>query len=228
MQFELRQHTSLLRAGLAPITAILATLVLCSGLILWAGVPVLDAYVLLFKGSFGSAFALKETLTRSIPLILTGLAVAVAFRSKFYNIGAEGQLYVGALAAVYFGTGLINLPALLMVPLLVLLGGLAGGALLLVPVLLKTRLKVDEVVTTLLLNFVVLLMVSYLIEGPWRDPQALGWPQTASIARGRLHAGLIVALLASVAIWAVMRFTVFRVRNQGGWTQFPGCRVFRH
>ena len=171
-----------------------------------------------FKGAFGSSFALKETFTRSIPLILTGLAVAVAFRSKFYNIGAEGQLYAGALASVYFGTGLIDLPSFLMVPFLLLVGALAGGALLLVPVLLKTKLKVDEVVTTLLLNFVVLLMVSYLIEGPWRDPMAMGWPQTASIidngvlpallAKGRLHAGLIVALLAAVMVWAIMRFTV--------------------
>jgi len=218
MQLELRHHTSLLSAGLAPVSAILATLILCSALIAWTGVSVLEAYALLFKGAFGSAFALKETLTRSVPLIFTGLAVAVAFRSKFYNIGAEGQLYAGALAAAYFGTGLINLPAFLMVPFLLLVGALAGGALLLVSVLLKTRLKVDEVVTTLLLNFVVLLMVSYLIEGPWRDPQALGWPQTASIvdagvlptllAKGRLHAGLIVALLAAVLVWAVMRFTV--------------------
>jgi ABC-type uncharacterized transport system permease subunit len=218
MQIELREHTSLMRVAMAPVSAVFAALVLCSALILWAGVPVLEAYALLFKGSFGSAFALKETFTRSIPLIFTGLAVAVAFRSKFYNIGAEGQLYAGALAAAYFGTGLVSLPPYLMVPFLLLVGALAGGLLLLVPVLLKTRLKVDEVVTTLLLNFVVLLIVSYLIEGPWRDPMAMGWPQTASIidegvlptlmTKGRLHAGLIVAIIASVLIWAMMRFTV--------------------
>ena len=218
MQIELRDHTSLLRVGMAPVSAVFAALVLCSVLIIWAGVPVLEAYALLFKGAFGSAFALKETFTRSIPLIFTGLAVAVAFRSKFYNIGAEGQLYAGALATAYFGTGLVSLPTYLMVPFLLLVGALAGGLLLLVPVLLKTRLKVDEVVTTLLLNFVVLLVVSYLIEGPWRDPMAMGWPQTASIidegvlptlmTKGRLHAGLIVAIIASVLIWAMMRFTV--------------------
>ncbi|MCP4765016.1 MAG: ABC transporter permease [Gammaproteobacteria bacterium] len=218
MQIELREHTSLLRVGMAPVSAVFAALVLCSVLIIWAGVPVLEAYALLFKGAFGSAFALKETFTRSIPLIFTGLAVAVAFRSKFYNIGAEGQLYAGALATAYFGTGLVSLPTYLMVPFLLLVGALAGGLLLLVPVLLKTRLKVDEVVTTLLLNFVVLLVVSYLIEGPWRDPMAMGWPQTASIidegvlptlmTKGRLHAGLIVAIIASVLIWAMMRFTV--------------------
>ena len=211
MQIELRQHTSLLRVAMAPISAIFAALLLCSVLIMWAGVPVLEAYFLLFKGAFGSSFALKETFTRSIPLIFTGLAVAVAFRSKFYNIGAEGQLYAGALAAVYFGTGMVTLPAFLMIPFLLLVGALAGGLLLLVPVLLKTRLKVDEVVTTLLLNFIVLLVVSYLIEGPWRDPMAMGWPQTASIidegvlptlmSKGRLHAGLIIAVLAALLIW---------------------------
>jgi simple sugar transport system permease protein len=218
MQIELRQHTSLLRVAMAPVSAVFAALLLCSVLIMWAGVPVLEAYFLLFKGAFGSSFALKETFTRSIPLIFTGLAVAVAFRSKFYNIGAEGQLYAGALAAVYFGTGMVSLPVYLMIPFLLLVGALAGGLLLLVPVLLKTRLKVDEVVTTLLLNFIVLLVVSYLIEGPWRDPMAMGWPQSASIIdegvlptlmnKGRLHAGLIVAILAAVLIWAVMRFTV--------------------
>ena len=218
MQIEIRHETSLLRDGMAPVSAIFCALLICSVLIMWAGVPVLEAYGLLFKGAFGSAFALKETFTRSIPLILTGLAVAVAFRSKFYNIGAEGQLYAGALASVYFGTGLVTLPTYLMIPFLLIVGALAGGLLLLVPVLLKTRLKVDEVVTTLLLNFVVLLVVSYLIEGPWRDPMAMGWPQSASIidegvlptlmAKGRLHAGLIVAFLAAVLIWFIMRFTV--------------------
>lgn len=242
MQIELRQHTSLLRVGMAPVTAIFAALVLCSVLIIWAGVPVLEAYALLFKGAFGSAFALKETITRSIPLIFTGLAVAVAFRSKFYNIGAEGQLYAGALATVYFGTGLVSLPVYLMIPFLLLVGALAGGLLLLVPVLLKTRLKVDEVVTTLLLNFIVLLVVSYLIEGPWRDPMAMGWPQTASIVdegvlptlmtKGRLHAGLIVAILASVLIWAVMRFTVlgYEIKAVGfnaKGAEFSGVKVNR-
>ncbi len=242
MQIELRQHTSLLRIGMAPISAIFAALILCSALIIWAGVPVLEAYALLFKGAFGSAFALKETFTRSIPLIFTGLAVAVAFRSKFYNIGAEGQLYAGALASVYFGTGLVSLPGYLMVPFLLLVGALAGGLLLLVPVLLKTRLKVDEVVTTLLLNFVVLLMVSYLIEGPLRDPMAMGWPQTASIvdegvlptlmSKGRLHAGLIVAILASVLIWAVMRFTVlgYEIKAVGfnaKGAEFSGVKINR-
>ena len=227
MLIEPRAEISLWRAGLAPVAAVAASLLIGSGLILWTGEPVLNAYGLLFQGALGSTFALKETLTRSIPLIFTGLAAAVAFRAKFYNIGAEGQLYCGALAVTFFGTGLIGLPPVLMVPFLMLVGALAGGAILIVPVLLKTHLKVDEVVTTLLLNFVILLFVSYLIEGPWKDPMALGWPQAAPIVdegifpklleRGRLHAGLIFAVIAAVAVWALMRFTVwgYQIRAVG-------------
>jgi len=227
MRIEPREAVSWFGAGLAPIAAVLTALVLCSALILWTGTSVFQAYGLLLKGAFGSAFALNETLTRSIPLIFTGLAVAVAFRAKFYNIGGEGQLYAGALAATYFGTGMITLPPFLMIPLLLIAGALAGGALLIVPVLLKTRLNVDEVVTTLLLNFVVILLVGYLIEGPWKDPMALGWPQAASIidegilppllAKGRLHAGILIAVLAALAVWVMMRMTAlgFEIRAVG-------------
>ena len=242
MRIEPRETVSWLGAAFAPIAAIALALMLCAILILWTGVSVLEAYALLFKGAFGSAFALNETFTRSIPLIFTGLAVAIAFKAKFYNIGGEGQLYAGALAATFFGTGLITLPPVLMIPLLMIVGALAGGALLILPVLLKTRLNVDEVVTTLLLNFVVILLVSYLIEGPWRDPMAMGWPQPASIidegvlppllAKGRLHFGFIIAMLAALVIWAMMRFTVlgYEIRAVGynaGAAEFAGISVNR-
>lgn len=219
MQIEPRSHVSPIRVAIAPFTAIIATMVICSALIAWAGAPVISSWLLMFKGAIGSRFALTETLTRSIPLIFTGLAVAIAFRSKFYNIGAEGQLYCGALAATYFGTGLISLPVVLMVPFLMLVGAIAGGAILLIPVLLKTHLKVDEVVTTLLLNFIILLFVNYLIYGPWKDPMAMGWPQAAPIidegvipamlSKGRLHYGFVFAIIAAFLVWAVMRFTVW-------------------
>ena len=123
------------------------------------------------------------------------------------------------MAATWLGTGLIVLPAILMVPLLMVAGAVAGGLILLIPVLLKTHMKVDEVVTTLLLNFVILLMVSYLIEGPWKDPMALGWPQAAAIidegvippmlAKGRLHYGFVFALIAALLVWILIRFTVW-------------------
>ncbi len=194
-------------------------MVLTAGLILWTGESITEAYLSLFRGAFGSRFALAETLTRATPLILTGLAAAVAFRARFWNIGAEGQLYCGALAATYFGTGLVTLHPILMIPFLFMVGALAGGVALLLPVYLKIKLKVDEVVTTLLLNFVILLLVNYLLEGPWRDPMSMGWPQAAPIidegvlprilAKSRLHMGLIVGICSAVLVWITMRFTVW-------------------
>lgn len=219
MQLEPREHISTLRIITAPILAILAAFTICSGLIMWTGESVLEAYGYLFKGGFGSRFAISETLNRATPLILTGLAAAVAFRAKFWNIGAEGQLYFGALAATVLGAGAITMPSYLMIPFLFMAGAIAGGLALLGPVFLKTTMKVDEVVTTLLLNFVILLFVNYLLEGPLKDPMSLGWPQAAAIIdegvlpallpRTRLHIGFLVAISAAVMIWGLMRYTIW-------------------
>ena len=217
MQLEPRQHTPLWMTVSAPIIAVAIVLILSGGLIMWAGAPLFESYVALFVGAFGSKFAIAETLVRATPLILTGLAAAVAFRAKLWNIGGEGQLYAGALAVTYFGTGLVELPPYLMIPFLFIVGATAGGLLLLFPALLKTRLKVDEVVTTLLLNFVILLFANYLLFGPWKDPMAMGWPQGAPVleegilpnllAKTRLHAGLIISVVMAVVIWLVMSKT---------------------
>lgn len=219
MTLEPREHAPLWLVVAAPIAAVAASLVLCSVLILWTGQPVLKAYGLLLGGAFGSTFGIAETLTRATPLILTGLAAAMAFRAKFWNIGGEGQFYCGALAATWLGTGMVTLPPMLMIPLLFTGGALAGGLALLIPVFLKLRLKVDEVVTTLLLNFVILLFVNYLLEGPWKDPMSMGWPQAAPIvdegvlpillAKTRLHLGLLVGLAAAVLAWAAMRWSIW-------------------
>ncbi len=227
MYLEPRTKISLPLAVCAPLAAVVAAMALCSVLILWADSSVVDAYLLLFKGALGSRFAISETLTRATPLILTGLAAAVAFRAKLWNIGAEGQFYAGACAATLLGTGALDWPPYLLIPTLLLTGALAGGLLLLVPTLLKTHLKVDEVVTTLLLNFIVLLFVNYLLFGPWKDPMAMGWPQAAPIvdngllapllAKTRLHAGLLISLLAAVGTWALMRFSIcgYEIRAVG-------------
>jgi simple sugar transport system permease protein len=219
MRLEARASAPLVLTLLAPPAAIAAALLLCSLLIIWAGKPVGVAYTTLFTSAAGSLFALTETFTRATPLILTGLAAAVAFRAKLWNIGGEGQLYAGALAATVLGSGLIELPSFAMIPLLVIAGALAGAALMIGPAVLKLRFGVDEVVTTLLLNFIVLLFVSLLLEGPLKDPMSMGWPQAAPIIqegelpklveRQRLHAGLLIALAASVIVWIVQTRTVW-------------------
>jgi simple sugar transport system permease protein len=213
MRLEQRTHTPYAIAIAAPVCAVAFTLLICAALIVWAGAPVGRAYLLLFEGAFGSRFAIGETLTRATPLILTGLAAAVAFRAHFYNIGAEGQLYVGALAAVAIGGGAISAPPVLVFPLMIAGGMAAGALLLLIPALAKSRLGVDEVVTTLLLNFVALLFVSMMLDGPMKDPTAMGWPQSVPIVSelelgkllegSRVHSGLLFAVVLAAALWVV-------------------------
>ena len=205
---------------MAPVGAVTVALVLCAGLIGMAGVNPLKAYAEMINGAFGSRLAITETLTRAIPLILTGLAAAVAFRSRIWNIGAEGQFYLGALFTAWAGHGLVGgLPAILAIPILMIGGMIAGALLLAGPVLLRLRLGVDEVVTTLLLNFIVILFVGMMVEGPLKDPLGFGWPQSVPVdrafmlpdlvARSRLHIGLLVALSAAGLIWLVLSRTVF-------------------
>ncbi len=215
----------------APFAAVVFTLLVTSLLVAWAGAPVGRAYALLIEGGFGSGFAWGETLTRATPLILTGLSAAVAFKARLFNIGAEGQLYLGALAAVavgglHGGSGFALAPWLLF-PLMMLAAAMAGALLLLVPALLKNRLGVDEVVTTLLLNFIVLLFVSLVLDGPMKDPTAMGWPQSVAlqdamqlgklVERSRVHSGLLWALVLAALLWALLKFTTtgFEIRAVG-------------
>ncbi len=231
MRLEKRTHNSNTALALAPLGAVVFTLAISALLVLWAGAPVGQTYGLLFQGGFGSVFAMSETLTRAIPLMLTGLAAAVAFKARLFNIGAEGQLYVGALAAVavgglHGGTGFDLPPAILFV-LMMLAAALAGATLLLGPALLKAKLGVDEVVTTLLLNFIVLLFVSLMLDGPMKDPTAMGWPQSVAllgdlelsklIAQTRVHTGLLWGLTLALGVWALMKYTVlgFDIRAVG-------------
>ncbi|MBM3612722.1 MAG: ABC transporter permease, partial [Alphaproteobacteria bacterium] len=159
MRLEPIAAPSLLRLAGLPAAALAATVAVGSLLALIAGADPLATFGLVVKGAVGSRFALLETLNRATPLILTGLAVAVAFRARLWNIGAEAQLYLGAVATVAIGTAGLGLPAAVVLPMMAGGAVIAGALALLVPALLKTRMGVDEVVTTLLLNFIAILFV---------------------------------------------------------------------
>lgn len=228
---ERRSEPSRLTQIVAPLVAVAATLAICALLVAWAGAPVGRTYALLFEGAFGSRFALSETITRATPLMLTGLACAVAFRARFYNIGAEGQLYLGALAAIavggmHGGVG-FDMPTPVLFALMMAAAACAGALLLLIPALLKTRLGVDEVVTTLLGNFIILLFISMMLDGPMKDPMAMGWPQSVAlnpdlefgklIERTRAHTGFLWAIGLAICLWLVNRYSVwgFQMRSVG-------------
>lgn len=217
-----REQTRPWVQALIPVLAALGALVLAAIPLAAAGAPILQAYGTMFTGVFGSVFTITETLTRATPLIFTGLAAAVAFRAKLWNIGAEGQLYLGALAAVWVGTGMIDGPPALMIPLVLIVGAIAGGLGMLGPAILKTRFGADEVVTSLLLNFIILIFVQMMLEGPFKDPMGLGWPQSEPMVdsamlprlvdRMRLHAGFLLALGTAVIAWIIMAFTVWGLK----------------
>ena len=225
MRLERRAHRPLFLVLVSPLIAVAAALAIAGILIAMAGAPVFEAYWRIVTGAFGTRLAATETLTRATPLILTGLAAAVAFRARLWNIGAEGQFYVGAIAVAALGSGtLAALPGPVLIPILFAAGALAGMLLMLLPLWLRLRFSVDEVVTSLLLNFVAVLFVSLLVEGVLKDPLAFGWPQSLPVSehallpklimRSRLHIGLAVAVAAAIIVHLLQSRTVFGLRTR--------------
>lgn len=205
------------RARLAlPFVAVAVSFALSAILILLARVNPFTAFYWIFQGALGSRTGLVETAVKATPLLLTGLAAAVAFKARFYNLGGEGQLYVGALCAAVLGL-CPGLPRPLAAPLIAAAGCLAAAAWALCAGLLKTRLRVDEVVVTLLSNYIVICVVSALLDGPLKDPRTM-WPNSPPVldsaryplllAGTRLHAGALVAFAAAAAVWWMMKRSV--------------------
>jgi simple sugar transport system permease protein len=162
-----------------------------------------------------------EVLVKATPILLTGAAVTWAFTGGYFNIGAEGQLYAGAVAATAVGLQMDGQSPLVALPLMVAGGFAAGMIWALTPALMKVFLNIDEVVTTLLLNSVALFVVSALLNGPWRDPISQ-WPQSPEIAdaaifpklvaRSRLHLGFLLSLGTLLTLWYVFRQTALGMR----------------
>jgi simple sugar transport system permease protein len=206
-----------------PIAAILVTLILSSIPILMAGGNLWKSYFYLFYGALGTRFNLLETFVKASPLLLTGLAVAFAFRAKFWNIGAEGQLLAGALAATVLGVSLGNIPRVLVLPIVITAGFFAGGLWAVVPAILKTKLKVDDVVSTLLLNYVMIHIMGALLFGPLQQAGS-SWPRSAAIieaatypilmARSRFHMGILIAFFAVIVIWFINQKTIFGYQSK--------------
>ena len=191
--------------------ALLATLAVAAALLALGGYSPGDAFAALFRGAFGSWDRFVSfTLVRATPLLLTGLAVAFAFRARVWNIGAEGQLHAGALAGVAVAVAMPGVPGLLLIPATLLAAAVAGALWASVPAAMKTRMGVGEVITTLLMNFVALFMAQFLVQGPLQEPRGV-FNQTDEIPVAarlpellpgtRLHLGFLVGVLIAVALW---------------------------
>ena len=191
-----------------------------------AGYDASAALAALWQGAFGSWYALTSaTLVRAVPLIIIGLGIALAFRGGALNIGADGQFYAGAIAATWVGLHVAARPAPIAIVAVLAAATLAGMAWIAVPVLLKFRFGVLEVISTLLLNFVAEALVSLMVQGPLQERQHI-YPQSDSIAEAarlpvlpgtRLHAGFALALVTAVVVWHLFARTYwgFKLRAVG-------------
>lgn len=212
------QRTGLIAEGprRAWLWALLLVFALSSALMLWARVNPLQGYYYLLLDPLTSRIGLLEVLVKATPLLFCAVSVALAFSVGYANIGVEGQLYAGAISAAWLGVLLRDLPPLLLVPLMAAAGCLAGMLWALLPALLKLKLAVNEVITTLLLNSLMGFIVSALLHGSWRNPRT-GWPQSPEIApaarwptllpRSRLHLGFVLMLSSVVGLWFLLSRT---------------------
>ena len=202
----------------ALVTVLSMVLALAFGWVfLWLyGIDPGQTYMRMWDGAFGNSYALSETLVKAIPLMLAGLAVSLAFRMKLWNIGAEGQLYMGAFAASGIALSMGELSAWLLLPLMLLMGFVAGGLWALIPAALRAYWNVNETITTLMLNYVAIFWVDSLVFGSWKDPQSLGFPLSPvfllmlvlpTIGDTRVHMGLLLALLIAVIFYFLLQYT---------------------
>lgn len=195
-----------------PFASVAAALLLCSVFIWLNGMNPLAVYERMLKGAFGSKFGISETLVKAIPLLLCGLGVAVAYRISVWNIGAEGQFIVGAIAATAVTIYMPGLPGGLYIPVMMAAGVFAGALWGLFTAIPRTYFGVNELITSLMLNYVALLLLDYFVFGPWRDPAGFNFPgtpkftleqQLITLPGSRLHAGLVIAL-AAVLLFAFL------------------------
>ncbi len=218
---------------LIPLLAIPVTFLLTSVIILLDGANPFTTYYHFLVSPLAGRVSAIEVFVKSTPLLLTGAAVAFAFKGGYWNIGAEGQLYAGAIAATFVGTVLLDVPPIIGIPAMVI-GGFAGGLLWALPsAILKVKLGVDEVVTTLLMNSIVLNVTSFLLNGPWRNPVSM-WPQSPEISAGtvfpqliprsRLHFGIIIAVIVILIIWFVISRTSFGLKMRAIGLSKEGAR----
>jgi simple sugar transport system permease protein len=217
--------------ALLPVFATLIALAFGAILLLFLGVNPLEAYGALFQGAFGTTSGITQTLAKATPLLLVALGICIAFRAGVINIGGEGQIILGAIGASAVALALPNLPGILLIPLALTAGALAGAFWGGIAGVLKARFGVNEILSTVMLNAIALQLMNFLLRGPMLDPEQIAAgtnvPQSATlplqvwlprlVPRTLLHAGLILAIILAILVYIFLwRTTIgYRIRAVG-------------
>jgi general nucleoside transport system permease protein len=206
------KHPTTLSLTLSILSVLFAFLI-GAVLIAFAGLNPWNAYGFMLRGTFGNLYGFGETLTRFVPMALAGMGFSIAYKSGFFNVGGEGQLYMGAIGALLTAVYLQGLPPLLHVTLAMLAGFVFGALWALIAGVMKITIGANELITTMMLNYIAILLSEYLIKGPLKDPNVFEYisyevpvsAQLPFILPGtRLHFGIVVALLAAIAMYFFM------------------------
>jgi len=198
------------------LSSVVFGLIVMSFFILSLGKNPIEVYHAMLDGCFGSAYRIKETIRLALPLSITALGLIIAFKMKFWNIGAEGQILMGALGASYVALNFSYLPKAIVILLMIIAGSTLGGLWSAVPAYFKTKYETNETLFTLMLNYIALKIVVYLQYGPWKDPKAMGFPKIANFAEsailpkiGGLHIGWIFLIILMICIYIMMHHGKF-------------------
>jgi simple sugar transport system permease protein len=202
------------RENLQRTLAILAAFVVSALIIRLIGYDPLDVFSKIIAGSLGTAYRFRGTVNKAIPLCILSLGTAVAFRMKFWNIGQEGQFYLGAYGASLLALSFPAMPSPLLLASMFLAGFVFGGLWALIPALLKIRFSTSETLVTLMLNYVAAKWVSYLQYGPWKDPQGMGFPKIAPFSNNAvppnlfgIHIGWVITLCLAALVSVLLKRT---------------------
>lgn len=194
--------------------AILASLCISGLFVLLMGHSPIKVFQSMIAGAFGSQIRFKDTMIIAVPLIITSIGIMIAFKMKFWNIGGEGQILAGALFASYFALNFGTLPKPVLLLVMALAGFVGGAIVAAIPAILKVKLNTNETIITLMLNYIMLHLVTYLQYGPWRDPNAKGFPRVANFPDQAilpkvfgLHIGWIIMIALVIVISVLLRYS---------------------
>lgn len=214
LRFIKRDEISKSKSISIRVIAVIFALLVSSIFILLIGLSPVDVYSSMLKGAFGTAYSARQTIVLAIPLCITALGIAIAFKMQFWNIGAEGQIVMGAFMASIFAIKTPNMPKPILLIVMMIAGIIGGSLWAFIPAVFKAKWGTNETIVTLMMNYIAIKWVTFLQHGPWKDPSAKGFPKIITFSDNAIlpnvfnvHIGWIIALILVIFVYVFMNYT---------------------